>query len=83
MAGMCYETVEQMESRLTIKRHTHHLRIQRQTEKTRLREHTGSPACGRIAGEPAMRRVVMGMIAPYEGEQQASITASATFGHSE
>src|SRR5215471_1979038 len=73
MAGMCYETVEQMESRLTIKRHTHHLRIQRQTEKTRLREHTGSPACGRIAGEPAMRRVVMGMIAPYEGEQHVDI----------
>jgi len=37
MSGMRDETVEQMDSRLTINRNAHHLRIQRESEKARLR----------------------------------------------
>src|SRR6266508_2311934 len=73
MMRMGYETVEQMYSGLTINRHADNLRIQREAQKACLRQQAGRPSRGCVARKPAVRRIVMRMIAPRQGEQHVDI----------
>jgi DNA-binding winged helix-turn-helix (wHTH) protein len=68
MMRMGNETVKQVDSGLAINRYANHLRIQREAEKARLRQQAGRPSRGRVTRKPAMRRVVMCMVAPRQGE---------------
>src|SRR5919109_4672682 len=66
-------TMEQMDSGLAINRHANHLWTQREAQKASLRQQAGRPSRGRVASKPTMRRLVMRMVAPRQGEQHVDI----------